>query len=264
MLSSAAFLVAAVGSAALVCVCCGLHIAAKAAQVLSAGIAVRSIWQSKAKGVSCVSLHSQQLTAVFLAIRACCALYTEGLATHIVLDVAALVGTVWLTYLVEKDSVINTTYLAVTSSFDSLRPELLLAPCAALALILHPTDVSYGFGMRVMWAMSEYAEAVSVLPQLMLIRNIGVVEKWTVHYISALATSRLLRLVDLASSEAYWGGVGLWSAVAIVSQLLQTLELVYVRRHIGGDAASSLPTHMAASGGGAVTAKSHYQSQWLV
>lgn len=43
-----------------------------------------------------------------------------------------------------------------------------------------------------MWATCVYVEAVSVLPQLRMMQNAKVVEKFTAHYVFALGLSRFI------------------------------------------------------------------------
>ena len=45
---------------------------------------------------------------------------------------------------------------------------------------------------QVMWALCVYLEAVSVLPQLRMMQNAKVVEKFTAHYVFALGLSRFI------------------------------------------------------------------------
>lgn len=51
---------------------------------------------------------------------------------------------------------------------------LQLAPCALLALLIHPST-SHNLVNRIFWAFCVYLEAVSVLPQLRVMQNTKVV-----------------------------------------------------------------------------------------
>lgn len=63
--------------------------------------------------------------------------------------------------------------------------------------------------MQILWAVCVYMEAVSVLPQLRMMQNSKVVERFTAHYVFCLGLSRFF-------SCAHWilqvglVGVGLW------------------------------------------------------
>ncbi|WRX13927.1 ER lumen protein retaining receptor - like 3 [Theobroma cacao] len=46
----------------------------------------------------------------------------------------------------------------------------LVAPCAVLALLIHPST-SHNLLNRIFWAFCVYLEAVSVLPQLRVMQN---------------------------------------------------------------------------------------------
>lgn len=46
--------------------------------------------------------------------------------------------------------------------------------------------------MQVLWAACVYLEAVSVFPQLRMMQNSKVVERFTAHYVFALGLARFL------------------------------------------------------------------------
>lgn len=46
--------------------------------------------------------------------------------------------------------------------------------------------------LQILWALCVYLEAVSVLPQLRMMQNAKVVEKFTAHYVFALGLSRFI------------------------------------------------------------------------
>ena len=46
--------------------------------------------------------------------------------------------------------------------------------------------------LQILWALCVYLEAVSVLPQLRMMQNAKVVEKFTAHYVFALGLSRFV------------------------------------------------------------------------
>jgi len=52
--------------------------------------------------------------------------------------------------------------------------------------------ISLGNGVQILWALCVYLEAVSVLPQLRMMQNAKVVEKFTAHYVFALGLSRFI------------------------------------------------------------------------
>lgn len=86
--------------------------------------------------------------------------------------------------------------------------------------------------MQVLWAGCVYVEAVSVLPQLRMMQNAKVVEKFTAHYVFALGFSRLiscahwiLQIIDGDSFLLQAIGSGLWPAMVLLSEIVQTFIL---------------------------------------
>ena len=83
-----------------------------------------------------------------------------------------------------------------------------------------------------MWAFCVYVEAVSVLPQLRMMQNAKVVEKFTAHYVFALGLSRfiscahwILQIIDGDSFLLQAIGSGLWPTMVLISELVQTFIL---------------------------------------
>lgn len=86
--------------------------------------------------------------------------------------------------------------------------------------------------MQILWAMCVYVEAVSVLPQLKMMQNAKVVEKFTAHYVFALGLSRfiscahwILQIIDGDSFLLQAIGSGLWPAMVLLSEIVQTFIL---------------------------------------
>ncbi len=86
--------------------------------------------------------------------------------------------------------------------------------------------------LQVMWAFCVYVEAVSVLPQLRMMQNAKVVEKFTSHYVFALGLSRfiscahwILQIIDGESFLLQAIGSGLWPTMVLISELVQTFIL---------------------------------------
>lgn len=80
--------------------------------------------------------------------------------------------------------------------------------------------------------MCVYVEAVSVLPQLKMMQNAKVVEKFTAHYVFALGLSRfiscahwILQIIDGTSFLMQAIGSGLWPAMVLLSEIVQTFIL---------------------------------------
>ena len=111
-----------------------------------------------------LSLKSQELTAIFLAVRLYCSLVMEK-DIHTLLDLATLATTGWVIYTMRF--VLRSTH---SEDLDNLPLYYVLAPCALLAVLVHP-GTSHFLLNRILWAFCVYLEAVSVLPQLRVMQN---------------------------------------------------------------------------------------------
>ncbi|MBA0591788.1 hypothetical protein Gorai_008786, partial [Gossypium raimondii] len=111
-----------------------------------------------------------------------------------------------------------------------------LAPCAALALFIHPST-SHNLVNRIFWAFCVYLEAVSVLPQLRVMQNTKIVEPFTAHYVFALGVARflscahwVLQVLDsrghllVALGYGLWPSMCLWRAARSPSSLRSSLS----------------------------------------
>lgn len=149
-----------------------------------------------------LSLKSQEVTAIFLAVRLICSVTMEG-DIHTILDFATLVSTLWVIYMIRyklKASYIKTidtcyNYYVVMLWFKRVWQCCLfldskyhvsrffayqLVPSAILALVVNPST-SYSYVHRIMWAFCVYTESVSVLPQLRLMQNAQVSRFWHIY-----------------------------------------------------------------------------------
>ena len=78
------------------------------------------------------------------------------------------------------------------AAHDTFRVAFLVAPCAALAALVH-ADAS---PLELAWTFSIYLEAVAILPQLVLLQRTGNVDNLTGDYVFLLGTYRALYLVN--------------------------------------------------------------------
>lgn len=100
-----------------------------------------------------------------------------------------------------------------------------------LAIISHP-KTRHMFVFRVLWAFCVYLEAVSVVPQLVMMQRANVVEKFTAHYVFALGLSRfvscahwVLQVLDGDTFVFKAMYMGLWPACVLLSEIVQTFVL---------------------------------------
>ncbi|RWW32413.1 hypothetical protein GW17_00002915 [Ensete ventricosum] len=148
-----------------------LFVAAEA--VHSLGISVLIYKLTKERTCAGLSLKSQDLTALFLAVRLYCSFVMEY-DIHTVLDTATLATTLWVIYMIRFK--LKSSYMEDKDSFAIyyvvryLFYDQKVVPCALLALAVHPST-SHNIFNRICWAFCVYLEAVSVLPQLHLMQN---------------------------------------------------------------------------------------------
>jgi len=86
-------------------------------------------------------------------------------------------------YLIFFNNDIKKTY---AKNFDTLRIEILLIPCALLALLFNHEFSA----MEVLWTFSIYLEAVVILPQLWMVRKMGVIVPYMLIYLTTLGMYR--------------------------------------------------------------------------
>lgn len=211
------------------------------------GIMVLIYKLTKEKTCSGLSLKSQELTAIFLAVRLYCSFVMEY-DIHTLLDTATLITTCWVIYMIRFK--LKSTYLA---DMDNFPIYYVLIPCAILAIAIHPTTTHHLVN-RVLWAFCVYLEAVSVLPQLRVMQNAKVVESFTAHYVFALGVARFLScahwILQVLDSHGYLLtalGHGLWPSMVLLSEVVQTGILAdfcyyYVKSVMEGHLVMRLPS----------------------
>ncbi|KAK9946938.1 hypothetical protein M0R45_012377 [Rubus argutus] len=246
-----AFLAVVSGMAALVLLRMIVHdhdslfVAAEA--VHSLGISVLIYKLMKEKTCAGISLKSQELTALFLAVRLYCSLVMEY-DIHTVLDTATLVATLWVIYTIRFK--LRSSYM---DDKDNFAIYYVVIPCALLSLAIHPTTHHFIVN-RIGWAFCVYLEALSVLPQLRVMQNTKIVEPFTAHYVFALGVARflscahwILQLLDSRGQLLTTLGYGLWPGMVLLSEIVQTFILsdfcyYYVKSAVDGQLVLRLPS----------------------
>ncbi|CAI0435717.1 unnamed protein product [Linum tenue] len=160
-----------------------LFVASEAVHAI--GISVLIYKLTKEKTCAGLSLKSQELTALFLAVRLYCSFVMEY-DIHTLLDSATLLTTLWVIYMIRFN--LKSSYMEEKDNFTIY---FVVIPCAVLSLVIHPTTQHLFFN-RICWAFCVYLEAVSVLPQLRVMQNTKIVEPFTAHYVFALGVARFL------------------------------------------------------------------------
>ncbi|KAF3591257.1 hypothetical protein DY000_02022472 [Brassica cretica] len=194
-----------------------------------------------------LSLKSQEVTAVFLAVRLICSISMEG-DIHTVLDFATLVSTLWVIYMIRFK--LKASYV---KTLDNCHHYYVLVPSAILAFIIHPST-RYTYINRVMWAFCVYLESVSVLPQLRLMQNAQIIEPFTAHYVFALGIARflacahwLIQVFETRGRYLWLIGAGyFWFPMALLAEAVQTFILAdfcyyYVKSAMEGQLVLKMP-----------------------
>ncbi|KAI3981618.1 hypothetical protein MKX01_007538 [Papaver californicum] len=222
-----------------------LFVAAEA--VHSLGICVLIYKLMKEKTCAGLSLKSQELTAMFLAVRLYCSFVMEY-DIHTLLDSATLVATLWVIYMIRFK--LRSSYMEDKDNFPIY---YVAAPCAVFAVFVHPST-SHHMVNRICWAFCVYLEAVSVLPQLRVMQNTKIVEPFTAHYVFSLGVARflscahwVLQVLDTHGRLLTALGYGLWPSMVLLSEIVQTFILAdfcyyYVKSLVGGQLVLRLPS----------------------
>lgn len=215
--------------------------------VHAVGISVLIYKLMKEKTCAGLSLKSQDLTALFLAVRLYCSLVMEY-DIHTLLDLTTLVTTLWVIYMIRFK--LRSSYM---EDKDTIPIYYVVIPCAVLAVLIHPST-SHHIVNRIAWAFCVYLEAVSVLPQVRVMQNTKIVEPFTSHYVFALGVARflscahwLLQLIDSRGQLLTALGYGLWPVMVLISEVVQTFVLsdfcyYYVQCVLGGELVLRLPS----------------------
>ncbi|XP_039020511.1 ER lumen protein-retaining receptor erd-2.2-like [Hibiscus syriacus] len=194
-----------------------------------------------------LSLKSQELTAMFLAVRVVCSFMLEG-DIHTLLDLATFVFTAWLIFMIRSN--LKSTYI---KDLDNFPLYSMVVPCAILAVLIHPRG-SDMYISRLLWAFCVYLEAVSVTPQLRMMQNAKMIEPVTAHYVFALGVARFLscanwiiQVYETGGTYLFLVGYGyLWFPMAILAEIVQTFILVdfcyyYIKSFMQGQLIIRMP-----------------------
>ncbi|XP_010274063.1 PREDICTED: putative ER lumen protein-retaining receptor C28H8.4 [Nelumbo nucifera] len=200
------------------------------------------------KTCSGLSLKTQEITAIFLAVRLYCSFVMEG-DIRTVLDFATCVSTLWVIYMIRFK--LTSSYI---KELDNMPIYYLVIPSAIFALIVKPYTHHLLIN-RMLWAFCVYLESVSVLPQLRLMQNAKMVEPFTAHYVFALGVARflgcahwILRVIETRGSYIFLHGTGyLWLPVVFLSEIIQTFILAdfcyyYIKSVVEGQLVMRMPS----------------------
>ncbi|KAK4794432.1 hypothetical protein SAY86_012426 [Trapa natans] len=238
-----AFLVVITGMAAIMFLRTVVHdhdyLFVTAEAVHAIGISVLIYKLMKERTCSGLSLKSQELTALFLAVRLYCSFIMEY-DIHTLLDSATLITTLWVIYMIRFK--LTSSYMGAEDNFAIY---YVVIPCAVLSLFIHPSTQHHLLN-RICWAFCVYLEAVSVLPQLQVMQNNKIVEPFTAQYVFALGIARflsyahwVLQVLDTRGRLLTALGYGMWPSMFLLSEIVQIFILAdfcyyYIKSVVGG------------------------------
>ncbi|KAF6261315.1 hypothetical protein COO60DRAFT_1636898 [Scenedesmus sp. NREL 46B-D3] len=211
------------------------------------GIGLLAFKMYSKRSAAGLSAQTQILTTLFLVIRLYCSFMMEY-DIHTILDGMTLLATVGVLYALWFTP-IKSTYQA---DLDNVKFYYVVIPCVVMAGIAHPFT-SHWMVFRILWAVCVYLEAVSVLPQLRMMQNSKVVERFTAHYVFCLGLSRFFScahwILQLLEGNRYLLnalGSGLWPVMVLLSEIVQTFILAdfcfyYVKSYAQGSGIVRLP-----------------------
>ncbi|KAF5784736.1 putative ER lumen protein retaining receptor [Helianthus annuus] len=216
--------------------------------VHAAGIILLIYKLTKQKTCSGLSLQTQELTAIFLAVRLCCSLTMEN-DIHTFLDFATLASTLWVVYMIRCK--LQATY---NEDLDDIQKYYLVVPCVILAMFIYP-HTHHCYLSKVMWAFCVYLEAIAVLPQLTMMQKTKMIEPSTARYVFALGVARFLgcahwiiQVYESAGAYLFLLGTGyyLWLPAVLLAEVVQSFILAdfcyyYVKSLVNGQLLVSLP-----------------------
>ncbi|KIZ06238.1 ER lumen protein retaining receptor [Monoraphidium neglectum] len=222
-----------------------LFVLAEAAHFVGIGLLGWKIYSKKS--VAGLSLQTQILTGMFLVVRLYCSFMMEY-DIHTLLDLLTAAATAAVLFAM-LGSQVASTYQA---DLDTIKFYYVVIPCLLCAVVAHPYT-SHWLPFRIMWAVCVYLEAVSVFPQLRMMQNSKVVERFTAHYVFCLGLSRffscahwVLQLLDGNKYLLTALGSGLWPVMVLLSEVVQTVILAdfcfyYVKSYADGTGILRLP-----------------------
>lgn len=201
------------------------------------------------KSCAGLSLKTQELTAIFLALRILMHIYFRALDVHDMLHGLSLLATLWVIYMMRFK--LRATY---NKHLDNMPLHYVLLPCSLLAILTYPKAPT-SFIIRIAAAFGMYVEAVSVLPQLRMMQNAKMVEPFTGHYVFALGVSRFLGcghwIIRIVKSKGQYlliiGRGNIWLLMLILCEAVQTFILAdfcyyYAKSVMEGEFLMKLPS----------------------
>eukprot|EP00299_Pterocystis_sp_00344_P002435 c12746_g1_i1.p1 GENE.c12746_g1_i1~~c12746_g1_i1.p1 ORF type:complete len:215 (-),score=20.69 c12746_g1_i1:42-686(-) len=182
-----------------------------------------------------VSLKTQELYGLVFVTRYLDIVYNFTSIYNTVFKIMYLASSGYIIYLMRGPLKIK--YDAEHDSFNVL---YLLGPCVVLALIFN-----YDFSFtEILWAFSEYLEAVALFPQLFMLIRYKEIEALTANYIAALGAYRVLYVFNwiyrLSTEDNYSDWIA-WIAGLVHTCLYADFAYHYFQARLKGHKTLRLP-----------------------
>ncbi|ORC89745.1 ER lumen retaining receptor protein [Trypanosoma theileri] len=166
-----------------------------------------------------VSLKSQFLFALVFTTRYL-DLFTSFVSVYNTVMKVFFLATSWhICYLMRNKSPWKATY---DHENDTFRIRYLIIPCMILAVLFRGTPRG-AWVMDVLWAFSQYLEAVAILPQIFLLEYTERYEALTSHYLAAMGAYRFFYILHWIYRYMAFGRI---NYVSVCAGMLQTVLYV--------------------------------------
>lgn len=182
-----------------------------------------------------ISLRTQELYGLVFVTRYLDIFYNFSSLYNTIFKIMYLCSSGYIVYLMRVPLKIK--YDAEQDNFPVL---YLVGPCLVLALIF---NYEFTFS-EVLWAFSEYLEAVALFPQLFMLIRYKEIEALTSHYIAMLGAYRVFYIFNwiyrLSTEENYSDWIA-WIGGLVHTCLYADFAYHYVQAKLKGNQKMRLP-----------------------
>mmetsp|Transcript_11549 Transcript_11549/g.11565 ORF Transcript_11549/g.11565 Transcript_11549/m.11565 type:complete len:221 (-) Transcript_11549:136-798(-) len=146
-----------------------------------------------------ISIKTQELYLLVFVSRYLDLFTTFYSLYNSVMKCSYIAATAYIIYMVRYTEPFKTNYEKAHDSF--LHWQFAVLPCVAIGIV---TNVIQGFNiMELFWIFSIYLEALSIVPQLIVLQRYREVENLTGHYVFFLGAYRFLYILNWVYRSIY-------------------------------------------------------------
>lgn len=200
----------------------------------------------RSKTANGISLRTQQMLAIVFLTRYVDLFTAYHSLYNSLMKVVYIAASVTVVYTLQYREPWRTSYDSVRDNFPHWR--YLVAPCAVLALIVNDAFLKYGyfeFVREILWAFSEYLEAVAIIPQLVLLQRLKEVENITSNYVFSIGAYRAFYVMNWVYRylrSPYYSDWVSWTAGTVQTALFVDFFYYYAKSKWAGMDSVPLPT----------------------